>query len=94
MTIDSQRLRTAAAAAYLSARGRQTSPSLLRKLRLRGVDDPGERGPPWERAPNGDCLYPVSALEQYLAAYNARLVPMAPAEPPEHLLRAKRPEAA
>lgn len=78
-------LRTKAAADYLTSRGKQTSPSLLRKQRLKGPDDPGPRGPSWVRAPNGDALYPVSALEKYLAHYYALLRPMASAEPPAHL---------
>ena len=75
-------LRTSAAARYLTERGKQTSPSLLRKQRLKGADDPGSRGPDWLRAPNGDCLYPLSSLDRYLAAYRAQLVPMAPGEAP------------
>ena len=87
MTFDScQRLRTAAAAAYASRAGRQTSPSLLRKLRLKGTEDPGEKGPPWERAPNGDCLYPVSGLDVWIAEYLSALRPGLSAEPPRHLL--------
>lgn len=80
-----QMLRTSAAADFLSNNGKPTSASLLRKQRLKGPDDPGTQGPPWVRAPNGDCLYSVDGLRAYLAKYHAQLRPMAPTEPPPHL---------
>ena len=94
-----QHLRTRDTAKWLTERGKRTSPSLLRKQRLMGRDDPGDHGPDWVRAPNNDCLYPVSALERYIDAWYARVRPMAAAKPPEDALekRAKllrEPEAA
>jgi hypothetical protein len=86
--INEPHLRTSDAARFLTGRGKQTSVSLLRKLRTKGADDPGDHGPSWVRAPNGDCLYPVSSLEQYLADYHAKLRPMAAMEAPSAALEA------
>jgi hypothetical protein len=84
-----RRLRTAEAAAYATGLGRNTSASSLRKYRLRGPDDPGEHGPPWERAPNGDCLYGVPGLDAWVAEYLSALRPAEPADQPSHLSRAQ-----
>jgi hypothetical protein len=80
-----QRLRTSRAATYATDRGRKTSPSALRKYRLRGQDDPGERGPPWDRAPNGDCVYSVVGLDAWVDEYLRSLKPAQQADPPAHL---------
>jgi hypothetical protein len=82
-----QFLLVADAAKYLTHEGRRTSPSLLRKLRLKGPEDPGPKGPPWARASNGYCLYPKSGLDAWVAEYKASLRPMAPSQMPSRLNR-------
>jgi hypothetical protein len=85
MELDNLLLRTAEAAKYATELGRRTSPSLLRKFRAKGVNDPGSKGPSWTRAPNGDCMYSRPDLKQWVSEYLGSCRPMAPAEPPAHL---------
>jgi hypothetical protein len=88
------RLRTSDAAKFLTSHGRKCSPSLLRQWRMRAVADLGERGPAWEREPNGNCVYSIEALDAYLAAYLQGLRPMQPAEQSPHLQDAAKARAA
>jgi hypothetical protein len=85
MDSDSQFLLTTQAAAYLRARGRRASASLLRKLRMKGLDDPGQSGPKWVRDPAGYCLYRREDLDAYLEQWRAQLRPMAQHQQPERL---------
>ena len=62
---------------------------MLRKLRLKGVDDPGDQGPTWARSPNGDCVYQMAHLDKWVAAYLEALKPRAPAEQPLQLVRSR-----
>ena len=79
-------LRTAAAARYATERGRPTSPHTLRRLRLRGVDDPGEPGPVWVRDPDTThCFYTTEALDAWVARWQARLQEATPMSRPAHL---------
>ena len=75
------------ASKHVTREGCRTSSSLLRKLRLKGPNDPGPKGPPWVRAPNGYCLYPKSGLDKWVAEYKASLRPMAPSPMPTRLNR-------
>ena len=56
-------LRTVGAAVYLGI-----SASLLRKLRARGRDDPGDMGPAYIKISNNIVLYEISALDAWLDA--------------------------
>lgn len=59
---------TSAASARLTELGcYHVSPSLLRKLRRKTADAPGDHGPRWFRHPNRHCVY----FEEDLAAYAA-----------------------
>lgn len=57
-------LRTAAAARYLGI-----SPSLLRKFRLRGPDDPGDHGPPYIRLSSSLIVYELVELDRWFDAH-------------------------
>lgn len=54
-------LQTAEAARYLGV-----SRSLLRKWRLKGTDDPGEKGPPYCRITRQLVVYQVADLDAWL----------------------------
>jgi predicted DNA-binding transcriptional regulator AlpA len=54
-------LRTVDAAQYLGV-----SVSLLRKLRLRGPDDPSGAGPPFIKLSPSLIVYEIAALDQWL----------------------------
>jgi hypothetical protein len=54
-------LKTAAAAKYLGV-----STALLRKLRLRGSDDPGYPGPEFIKLTPSLIVYEISALDRWL----------------------------
>jgi hypothetical protein len=41
------------------------SGSILQKYRLRGKDDPRDRGPDFYRDPSGVCWYSKAALDAY-----------------------------
>lgn len=85
MKPDNFLLRTAEAARLATELGRRTSPSLLRKLRAKGTADPGTKGPPWKRAPNGDCLYSRPDIQHWVGAFLAECRPLEPAQQPERL---------
>jgi hypothetical protein len=54
-------LRTTDAAKYLGV-----SPSLLRKFRMRGPDDPGQAGPEFIRLSPSLIVYEITALDAWL----------------------------
>lgn len=60
-------LRTPDAARYLGI-----SASWLRKKRLRGVDDPGDRGPEYIKVSATVVIYEVAALDAWLDAHRAK----------------------
>jgi hypothetical protein len=60
-------LPTRAAAAYLGV-----SASLLRKLRLRGPDDPGNHGPEFIRLSPTLTVYEIAALDRWLDQHRSR----------------------
>ena len=80
--------RTQGAAQYVTARGVTTSASLLQKLRLRGPDDPRDRGPDFYRDPRGICFYGRAALDQYVADRLAQLAFRSRVSQPESLRKA------
>lgn len=55
--------KTPAAARYLGV-----SPSLLRKFRLKGCDDPGQHGPKYVRFESGLILYTRESLDAWLSS--------------------------
>lgn len=67
-------LRTPEAARYLGV-----SPSLLRKMRSRGPDDPSGQGPRYIKLSPSLIVYEIRALDEWLDA---------------HMTRAPAPEAA
>jgi hypothetical protein len=60
-------LRTTDAARYLGV-----SPSLLRKMRMRGPDDPGQPGPGFIRLSPSLIVYEISALDAWLDGHRQR----------------------
>lgn len=60
-------LRTVPAAHYLGI-----SPSLLRKMRLRGSDDPQGLGPTFIKLSPSLVIYEISALDKWLDRFAAR----------------------
>jgi hypothetical protein len=66
--------RTKDAAQYCTSLGRPVSPATLRKLRLKGPDDPGNRGPAFLRDPNSDhCLYSDDVLRTWVDEWTVSL---------------------
>lgn len=59
-------LGTVAAARYLGV-----SVSMLRKLRLKGVDDPGLRGPRYLKLGAQHVLYKIEDLDAWLESHRA-----------------------
>jgi hypothetical protein len=59
-------LNTTDAARYLGI-----SVSLLRKLRLKGLDDPGLKGPQYYKVGSQIVLYEVTALDAWLDQHRA-----------------------
>lgn len=59
-------LRTVPAADYLGL-----SPSLLRKYRSRGVDDPQDKGPEFIKVSPSIVLYEITALDAWLDSRRA-----------------------
>jgi len=49
-----------------AARYLGVSKSLMRLWRLRGPDDPGEKGPAWSRLSRNCVIYEVSELDRWL----------------------------
>jgi hypothetical protein len=83
--------RTSAAARYCTLRGRPTSAATLRKLRLKGPEDPGNHGPPFLRDPDSThCLYEGNGLncwvDEWVASLTSVQIPRA-----LHLARAAEP---
>ena len=83
-----QRFRTKPAAAYLSEGGLTVSASYLEKCRLRGAEDPRDRGPDWSRDPRGLCWYSKAALDDYIERRLAALQFRAPARQPANFRKA------
>lgn len=54
-------LRTVEAAGYIGV-----SPSLLRKMRLRGTDDPLDSGPPYIRLSPSLIVYDIVSLDAWM----------------------------
>lgn len=59
-------LRTVDAARYLGV-----SASLLRKMRLRGPDDPSDTGPPFIKLSPSLIVYEIAALDAWLDRHRA-----------------------
>jgi hypothetical protein len=85
--------RTSAASRYLATRGVVASPSFLEKARVRGPEDPRDRGPDFARDSTGTCWYAKADLDRYadqrLAARQFRGAAPQPAN-----FKRGRPEAA
>ena len=65
---------TQLAAKHCTQKGRRVSAGHLRKLRLKGQQDPGPHGPAWVRDPaNGYCLYAVEELDRWVDEWKATL---------------------
>lgn len=65
-------LTTREAIIWCKSRGRTVSVRTLERYRCRGDEDPGEKGPDFIRDERGICLYPVQALEGWIAMWRAR----------------------
>jgi predicted DNA-binding transcriptional regulator AlpA len=65
-TLPRRALRTTDAARYLGV-----SASLLRKMRLRGPDDPSDAGPPFIKLSSSLIVYEIVALDQWLERHRA-----------------------
>jgi hypothetical protein len=87
MAVESTVFQTTGAARYLNLRGIKTSTSQLEKLRLRGADDPRDRGPDFYRDLRGICIYPRLELDKYAEARLAGLEFRAPAQQPKNFRR-------
>ena len=61
-------LRTMEAARYLGV-----SPSLLRKMRSRGPDDPLDRGPPCIKLSPSLVVYEITGLDSWLDSHASRM---------------------
>lgn len=79
-------LSTSQAAAYAASLGKPTSKSYLEKRRLRGPDDPGEKGPDFWRDDNGRCWYPKDAIDAWVFAWKQRRKFRAPGQRPTQLV--------
>jgi hypothetical protein len=80
-----QVFQTRGAATYLSENGVKISPSYLEKTRLRGTDDPRDRGPDFYRDPHGICIYTRIDLDRYAETRLAALRFRGTAPPPPQL---------
>jgi hypothetical protein len=67
-------LQTTTAAEYCTELGKPTSASFLRKLRLKGPNDPGSQGPAWVRDPSTNyVLYAAASLEAWVTEWEQQL---------------------
>jgi hypothetical protein len=82
-------MKTKQASAYLrTEHGEEVPVSTLEKFRMRGPDDPRDRGPDWTRGPDGRCDYTKMALDDYAARRRASRKLREPAPQPEQFRRA------
>jgi hypothetical protein len=82
----SVKFNTAEAARFCTENGRRISVSALRKYRIKGAQDPGERGPRFMRDPStGKALYLERDLLAWIDDLERRLVERGSAPQPRQL---------